>query len=634
MPGIANGPKDKLSQILNFLDDVEQTSRADIVSLASRNEVRSSISGHAVVGAAGSALCPTEERMSCPSWDFANDAAAVQSKMSMLTIEIEDKKKTIETLSRGLNESREAMKLALQEAVKEWENKMQKQKTHYETGIERHLKLVDRLLGDKTELTKRCELFTEELKVVEKKFQNKLEEFDEKTSKDLERHRKNWMSAEKLRRDVWEKEKVKEIKEMTIKGLQPDVERILAERKQERRRLEERHQEALDTLRREMTEYTHAQVRDARERLCQEHERALEHEREMSRKRSREELERHSVELQEERSKCAADLLAERRKHEQAVHENSDSFEARLREAVGQERSLAEISVKTMAEKLAAAEEAHREGLDKLRKQMAVEADERCRAVEESMKADIAQREAQIRQQMAKERDRHLDVLVERLSREHVEQQKSLREETDEQIRQARDEASLDAKHLSTQVEELKRKLVALGEERTASEQERRRSEERQAIATGKVAELEMRIKGYQDDIAASKVDAESLLNRHRDEIWKANEAKERELEVLQIQVRESELRAKEERLNSDKQQDLFSTREQEFADSVEQRVKQTVAAKNAVIADLRKQCAALENKVREFEYLLARQREELLGDFTRTSKGWQEQKPVVQCSS
>jgi 5-azacytidine-induced protein 1 len=43
-----------------------------------------------------------------------------------------------------------------------------------------------------------------------------------------------------MRRDTWEKEKTREIKEITIKGLEPEVERILQNQKQERRRVEEK----------------------------------------------------------------------------------------------------------------------------------------------------------------------------------------------------------------------------------------------------------------------------------------------------------------------------------------------------------------------------------------------------------
>lgn len=56
----------------------------------------------------------------------------------------------------------------------------------------------------------------------------KVEDLDDKAAKELAKNKQNWMATERLKREAWEKEKVKEIKEMTVKGLQPEVERILA----------------------------------------------------------------------------------------------------------------------------------------------------------------------------------------------------------------------------------------------------------------------------------------------------------------------------------------------------------------------------------------------------------------------
>merc|ERR1712232_147016 len=128
---------------------------------------------------------------------LAQDAVALHSRMSLLEVEVRDKKQTIDMLKRALAEAKEHERRSTQETVREWDEKLQKQKSHYEAGLERHLKLADRLLNDKTELTKRCELFTEELKAVERKFQMKMEQLDEQASKELARHKQNWMAAER-----------------------------------------------------------------------------------------------------------------------------------------------------------------------------------------------------------------------------------------------------------------------------------------------------------------------------------------------------------------------------------------------------------------------------------------------------
>ena len=52
--------------------------------------------------------------------------------------------------------------------------------------------------------------------------------------------------------------------------------------------------------------------------------------------------------LQEERAKCAADLLAERRLREELLRQNADNGEAKLREALSAERAKGEEAVKEM----------------------------------------------------------------------------------------------------------------------------------------------------------------------------------------------------------------------------------------------------------------------------------------------
>merc|ERR1719215_805719 len=123
---------------------------------------------------------------------LAENALALQSRVSLLEVEVLDKRKTIETLKRTLGEVKGQEKQALQDSNKEWDEKLQKQRAHYEASLERQLELVDRLLNDKTELAKRCELFAEELKAVERKFQMKMEEMEEQNSKNISRQKQNW----------------------------------------------------------------------------------------------------------------------------------------------------------------------------------------------------------------------------------------------------------------------------------------------------------------------------------------------------------------------------------------------------------------------------------------------------------
>ena len=55
----------------------------------------------------------------------------------------------------------------------------------------------------------------------------------------VRRQREVWVQAERARREQWVADKTKEIKEATVRGLEPDIQRLIARHTQEMRRLEE-----------------------------------------------------------------------------------------------------------------------------------------------------------------------------------------------------------------------------------------------------------------------------------------------------------------------------------------------------------------------------------------------------------
>jgi 5-azacytidine-induced protein 1 len=77
-------------------------------------------------------------------------------------------------------------------------------------------------------LNARCEQLAEEFKLLDKRMQEKVAELEDRQQRELKKQRESILTAEKIRRDNWMQEKSKEIKEMTVKGLQPEIERLLA----------------------------------------------------------------------------------------------------------------------------------------------------------------------------------------------------------------------------------------------------------------------------------------------------------------------------------------------------------------------------------------------------------------------
>jgi len=618
--------QDKLTSILSFLDEVEESSRADICSLTS--SARSSPMGRRPsplsprdLGAVeASILAGPAGRATTPR--LAEGAFALQSRVALLEVEVKDKRKTVQTLKKALSAAKDHEERVRYELTKEWEEKLRSEKSQYEAGSERQLKLADRLLADKTELTKRCEVFSEELKAMERKCQMKVEELDQKASKDLSRQKQHWTAAERVRREAWEKEKVREIKEMTIKGLQPEVERILAERKQERQKLDERHQQMLESQRRELTELAQTQVREAREQVLQEQEDLLKQEREVHRRKQREEFDRFDGLLQEERTKFAADLLAERRKLEQVMQQAADDFEGRLRDSIAAERIKAEASLEGVRTGASDAEERHRAELQRLQERYRAEKEQWQQEHLDRTQEELERRETTLREEITLERDRQLEVIMYRLNHEHAEQQRAARDESSALLEGMRAEASEASRRLSAQLEEALAEVTTVEAKRAQFEKMAQclqaRLEELESQHGVRVRDLESQVRDLEAGQVALRQAADEALKQHQDELWRIGEMKDKELMEAHEAQRQLSVRLAESRLLADEQELEAQRREERMIGDLEARVKRTLQAKDGAVQELRTRCAASEKKVKDFEYLLARQREELLSGITK----------------
>jgi hypothetical protein len=112
------------------------------------------------------------------------------------------------------------------------------QRKEYEGTIKRHLGFIDKLLAEKDQLALKCESLSLDVKKMEKGFKEKVSisvEFifkcrnmEEHNLKDVKQQRELWQATEKVKRDKWITDKTRVIKDQTVKGLEPEIQRMLA----------------------------------------------------------------------------------------------------------------------------------------------------------------------------------------------------------------------------------------------------------------------------------------------------------------------------------------------------------------------------------------------------------------------
>jgi 5-azacytidine-induced protein 1 len=176
----------------------------------------------------------------------------VKVKMMSMRLELEEAHKTIDSLKLIVDKQQ----YQLEEKERFWPDRLkreiEKQQEIYEEKIEKNVEFIETLIKEKEERLKKIGELQLQMVKNEESFKTAIAGMEEKFKKELKREKDNWITSEKVRREKWEKEKIKEIKEITIKGMQPEFERRNENNRKTIEDLEERHRKELKKLRDEL----------------------------------------------------------------------------------------------------------------------------------------------------------------------------------------------------------------------------------------------------------------------------------------------------------------------------------------------------------------------------------------------
>ena len=137
-------------------------------------------------------------------------------------MEVEDKTRTVVLMKKKLHASRIKASEREEQFSKEQAMKIKEVRGEYEETIQRHLAFIDRLLADKQSLSEKCDLLTQELKRMEKMFNDSIAELKRRHELETKKAKDIWHASEKIKRENWMQVKTREIKNSPIKGLEPE----------------------------------------------------------------------------------------------------------------------------------------------------------------------------------------------------------------------------------------------------------------------------------------------------------------------------------------------------------------------------------------------------------------------------
>ena len=134
-------------------------------------------------------------------------------------------------------------------------------------------------------LSERCEKLVKELRELDKKYKSRLATLEDSHSAELSKLKQVSAAADKMRRERWRAEETQRIKEATVKGLEPEIQRIIARGKGEVQRQKALHEAELMQADERASRKFVAQMEEVREQCALEKEQACAHERELARQR-------------------------------------------------------------------------------------------------------------------------------------------------------------------------------------------------------------------------------------------------------------------------------------------------------------------------------------------------------------
>jgi len=426
----------------------------------------------------------------------------VRARMDAMKSELQRRDKLVAKLEAEL-------RIAYDRAAAQTAQQLQDQRQAHETATQRHLDFAERLLKDKDELAGRCAELSESLAAAEARHASQSAEMKAAYGEQLKKAKQKWDEAQAK----WESEKTLEIKEMTIRGLEPEIQRLVQKHRNEVGDLIEKHREETRRLESHLTTKHEDAMRALRAEMNAQFEEELERERASGAARLRDQAERHEQSMKTFRERAAADGASGTEMYEKGRREEREKYE-QVVQRLNEEHTRQE---ERMADQAAASADAVR------RRHDADLAALQTRLDQES----AAWREKEIKARAIAERDREIEAIAARLREEAVNVVGDSRAEELRATRERADRAERAASAAERESAAAKEKAGALERELQAVRET--------AIKEGVVGgAFEDRIKA----LAAAAAAAEKRAAECEAELAKARLMKEDEAAALEARVR------------------------------------------------------------------------------------------------
>jgi 5-azacytidine-induced protein 1 len=371
-----------------------------------------------------------------PSSNQEEDPQTIKCYAANIRLELNEAYKTIEVLKDALSNEKNKVD-EIEKAFEEKQNKNEQEcTTKYEALLEQRVATIENLINDKQDLCNKIKAMKESKMELEKAIAKNQKEFEEKHQFELKKAKESYSAAEKLRRDKWCVEKTEEIKKLTLKGIEPEISKLVAKHKQEMISLEDKHCDEIKNIKEAMLMERENKIKEVKEKLQAESEELLKKERAMYEEKIKQQYSRHEEQLNEQKNRWKETLEEERQRLEMLRKKDNDQY-----------TSTFESTVKQYEEKLKSIEKACEDKIDELRRKNEMRITEirnECQQENDQwkektlskQKQELKAKIKQLQEQMIKDRNKEIEIIVNRLGDNTNEAKKKLINEYEQKIQE------------------------------------------------------------------------------------------------------------------------------------------------------------------------------------------------------
>uniref|UniRef100_A0A1I8P6U8 Centrosomal protein of 131 kDa n=1 Tax=Stomoxys calcitrans TaxID=35570 RepID=A0A1I8P6U8_STOCA len=440
-------------------------------------------------------------------------------------------------------------------------NRMKEQKKHYETIVKRHQGFIEQLLKDKGSLCEKVAALTRRLESQNQAWEHKLET-------EVTRVKETTLAGEKIRRERWVRENTKKIKELTVKGLEAEINKMNCNHQQQITELKRAHQQQLlDAL--EDARLKHEQIESSiRESCAQDRESIISKERNAIRERFERQLEEERQAFDEQKQKLSEDFSSEKERLQNELKAKDVELQTKRSEWQREKETELGQTVTELHEKMSKQEEKFLNRINSIEKQYEADFEIWKKEYENNCKSQQVEKENAIRQHYRAERDRQIDAIVQRMDAEALKNN----EEFENKISRLREKYEKDLQELETVEKSMRDKYNA---------------------TRSKLAESDAQKRNFQAEIKQLQIEFEHSKKMCSEFLMERDQLRENLRNEIQNEVQALKLERDEE------------------IQKIHKRVQQAIEKKDATIDILQKENGGLRERCLKLEAVIRQQRKD-----------------------